>query len=49
MPSALTPFFDGFFAVYGGRVFQFSFSEEDFEDLGVDDVVFDDEDVDGWN
>lgn len=49
MPSALTPFFDCFFAVYGCGVFQFSFAEKDFQDLCVDDVVFHDENIDWWD
>ena len=49
MPSSLTPFLDGLFPVDGSCILQFSFPKKGFKDLGIDNVIFDDEYVDGRN
>jgi len=47
MEASGAPFCDGFFAVHGGLPAYFEALHECFEKFEIDDVVFDDEDVDG--
>ena len=49
MEAAAPPFGDGFAAVHGGLPAHFEPLHEGFEEAEVDGVVFDYEDVDGWD
>ena len=49
MEAALAPLGHGVLAVHGGLPAYLEALHEGFEELQVDDVIFDDQDVDGWD
>ena len=49
MEATFSPLGDGVFSIHGCAPADFQAFHEGFEESKIDDVVFDDEDIDGWD